>query len=107
MQEGDILRAAHHNEEALAAYQRVWKAGRAGAFPLGGYEIAAIRMGDLQRSQQENAKALASYSLLKMPGTPRRTPATGARVSWANLRFPGEERSCCRKIPRCGRDRRI
>jgi len=65
MQEGDILRAAHRNEEALAAYLRVWEAGRAGAFPLGGYEIAAIRMGDLQRSRQENAEALASYNLLE------------------------------------------
>jgi tetratricopeptide (TPR) repeat protein len=65
MQEADMLRAEHRNEEALAAYQRVWKAGRDGAFPPGGYEIAAIRMGDLQRSRHENVEALASYNLLE------------------------------------------
>jgi tetratricopeptide (TPR) repeat protein len=65
VQEGDLLRAAHREEEALAAYKRVWTAGRAGAFPAAGYEIAAIRMGDLQRFRQENAEALSSYGLLE------------------------------------------
>jgi hypothetical protein len=65
MQEGDMLRAAHRNDEALAAYQRIWKAGCVGVFPPGSYEIAAIGMGDLQRSRQENTAALTSYNLLE------------------------------------------
>ena len=65
IQEGDMLRAAHRNKEAMIAYRRVWDAGRAGHFPVGGYELATVNIGDLQRSMRDDAGALASYNLME------------------------------------------
>jgi len=65
IQEGDMLRAAHRNQEAMIAYRRVWEAGRAGHFPVGGYELATVNIGDLQRSMRDDAGALASYNLME------------------------------------------
>jgi tetratricopeptide (TPR) repeat protein len=65
IQEGDMLRAAHRNDDALTTYHHVWDMGRKGRFPIGGYELAAINMGDLQRSLHDDTSALASYNLLQ------------------------------------------
>ena len=35
LEEGDLLRAAHREKDALAAYRKVWEAGHAGHFPFG------------------------------------------------------------------------
>jgi len=65
IQEGDMLRAAQRDKEAMTAYRRVWEAGRAGRFPVGGYELATVNIGDLQRSMRDDAGALASYNLME------------------------------------------
>jgi hypothetical protein len=64
LEEGDLLRAAHREKDALAAYRKVWEAGHAGHFPFGSYELAAIDMGDVQRAMKDDAGALTSYNLL-------------------------------------------
>jgi hypothetical protein len=79
IQEGDMLRAAHHEKEALAAYRRVWEAGRAGRFPFGSYELAAIDMGDVQRALKDDSGALASYNL--MDDAPKATPELRQRAA--------------------------
>lgn len=78
LQEGDMLRAAHRDKEALAAYRRVWQAGREGRFPVGGYELALINIGNLQRSMQDDTSALASYNMLE--GTSQAAPELRQRA---------------------------
>ena len=70
LEEGDLLRAARRNQEAIAAYKRVWEAGQAGHFPFGNYELSAIDMGDVQRSMKDDAAALASYELMEQVAKP-------------------------------------
>jgi tetratricopeptide (TPR) repeat protein len=65
LEEGDLLRAAHQDNGALAAYRKVWEAGHAGHFPFGSYELAAIDMGDVQRALKDDTGALASYNFLE------------------------------------------
>ncbi len=65
LEEGGLLRAAHHDKEALVAYRKVWDAGHAGHFPFGNYELSAINMGDVQRAMKDDAAALTSYNLME------------------------------------------
>ncbi len=65
LEEGDLLRAAHRDKEAVAAYRKVWEAGHAGHFPFGSYELSAVNMGDVQRALKDDAGALASYNLVE------------------------------------------
>jgi len=65
LEEGDLLRAAHRDKEAVVAYRKVWDAGHAGHFPFGSYELAAVDMGDVQRALKDDAGALASYNLME------------------------------------------
>jgi tetratricopeptide (TPR) repeat protein len=78
LQEGDMLRAAHRDKEALATYRRVWEAGREGHFPVGGYELALVDIGDLQRSMKDDTSALASYNLVE--GTSQAAPELRQRA---------------------------
>ena len=70
LEEGDLLRVAHRDKEALVAYRRVWDAGHAGHYPFGNYERACISMGDAQRGSKDDAGALASYLLMDQVAKP-------------------------------------
>jgi tetratricopeptide (TPR) repeat protein len=70
LEEGDLLRVAHREKEALAVYRRVWDAGHAGRYPFGNYEQACISMGDAQRASKDDAGALASYLLMDQVAKP-------------------------------------
>jgi tetratricopeptide (TPR) repeat protein len=61
LEEGHLLRAAGRNQEAATVYRRVWQAGREGKYPSLHYEIAALSLGDLLRSQKDYAGAAAAY----------------------------------------------
>ncbi len=61
LEEGHLLRAAGHNQEAAAVYRRIWQAGREGHYPGLHYEIAALSLGDLLRSQKDDSGAAAAY----------------------------------------------
>jgi tetratricopeptide (TPR) repeat protein len=61
LEEGHLLRAASRNEEATAVYRKIWQAGRDGHYPGLHYEIAALSLGDLLRSQKDYSGAAAAY----------------------------------------------
>jgi tetratricopeptide (TPR) repeat protein len=61
LEEGHLLRASGRNPEAALVYRRVWQAGREGHYPGLHYEIAALSLGDLLRSQKDYSGAAAAY----------------------------------------------
>jgi tetratricopeptide (TPR) repeat protein len=61
LEEGNLLRAAGRNAESAAVYRKIWQAGRDGHYPGLHYEIAALSLGDLLRSQKDFSGAVAAY----------------------------------------------
>jgi len=61
LEEGNLLRAEGNDPEAAAAYRRVWQAGREGYYDGLHYEIAALSLGDLLRSEKDYANAVSAY----------------------------------------------
>ncbi len=64
VEEGNLLRASGHNPEAAAVYRKVWQAGRDGRYAGLHYEIAALGLGDLLRSEKDYGGAAAAYELV-------------------------------------------
>jgi tetratricopeptide (TPR) repeat protein len=64
LEEGNLLRAEGHDQEAAAVYRRVWQEGREGRYAGLHYEIAALSLGDLLRGQKDYAGAAAAYELV-------------------------------------------
>jgi tetratricopeptide (TPR) repeat protein len=81
LEEGNILRAKGQNGEAEAAYRRVWQDGRSGKYAGLNYEIAAVALGDLLRSEKNYAAAAAAYELVAQVSKPERETAQKAAVS--------------------------
>jgi len=61
LEEGNLLRAEGNDQDAAAVYRKVWQAGRDGRYDDLHYEIAALSLGDLLRSQKDYAGAGAAY----------------------------------------------
>ncbi|MGH9503851.1 MAG: tetratricopeptide repeat protein [Terriglobales bacterium] len=61
LEEGHLLRAAGRNQEAAAVYRRIWQAGKEGHYPGLHYEVAALSLGDLLRSEKDYSGAAAAY----------------------------------------------
>jgi tetratricopeptide (TPR) repeat protein len=61
LEEGNLLRAEGHPPEAAAVYGRIWRAGTEGRYAGSHYEIAALSLGDLLRSQKDYDGAAAAY----------------------------------------------
>ena len=61
LEEGHLLRADGRNQEAEAVYRKIWQAGREGRYPNLHYEIAALSLGELLRSQKDYSGAAAAY----------------------------------------------
>jgi hypothetical protein len=61
LEEGNLLRAEGHDQEAAGVYRKIWQVGRAGFYDGLHYEIAALSLGDLLRSQKNYADAVAAY----------------------------------------------
>jgi tetratricopeptide (TPR) repeat protein len=61
LEEGNLLRAEDHDQEAAAVYRKVWQAGREGFYDGLHYEIAALSLGDLLRGQKDYTNAAAAY----------------------------------------------
>jgi hypothetical protein len=61
LEEGNLLRAENHDQEAAAVYRKIWQAGRDGYYDGLHYEIAALSLGDLLRSQKDYAGAVTAY----------------------------------------------
>jgi tetratricopeptide (TPR) repeat protein len=61
VEDGNLLRAKRDNQQAETVYRRVWQEGRNGKYPGLNYEISAVALGDLLRSQKNYAGAAAAY----------------------------------------------
>lgn len=61
VEEGNLLRAQGKDNEAEAIYRRVWQEGRAGKYSGLNYEISAVALGDLLRSEKNYSSAAAAY----------------------------------------------
>lgn len=61
LEEGNLLRAEGHNQEAADAYRQIWQAGKAGHYAGLHYEAAALSLGDLLRSEKNYTGAAAAY----------------------------------------------
>ena len=64
LEEGNLLRASGKNGEAEEQYRRVWQNGREGKYGNLHYEIAALGLGDLLRSEKKYQAAAAAYELV-------------------------------------------
>ena len=64
LEEGNLLRASGKNAEAMEQYRRVWQNGREGKYGNLHYEIAALAIGDLLRSEKQYQPAAAAYELV-------------------------------------------
>ena len=64
LEEANLLRASGKNDMAEAQYRRVWQNGREGKYSSLHYEIAAIGLGDLLRSEKKYQAAAAAYELV-------------------------------------------
>ena len=64
LEEANLLRASGKSDEAEAQYRRVWQNGREGKYGSLHYEIAAIGLGDLLRSEKKYQAAAVSYELV-------------------------------------------
>ncbi len=64
LEEANLLRASGKNAEAEEQYRRVWQNGREGKYGSLHYEIAALALGDLLRSEKKYQPAAAAYELV-------------------------------------------
>jgi hypothetical protein len=64
LEQANLLRATGKNSEAEEQYRRVWQNGRSGRYSSVHYEIAAIGLGDLLRSEKNYPAAAAAYELV-------------------------------------------
>ena len=64
LEEGNLLRASGKTNEAEEQYRRVWQSGREGKYGSLHYEIAAIGLGDLLRSEKKYQAAAGTYELV-------------------------------------------
>jgi hypothetical protein len=64
LEEANLLRASGKTGEAEEQYRRVWQNGRAGKYGNLHYEIAALGLADLLRSEKKYQPAAAAYELV-------------------------------------------
>jgi tetratricopeptide (TPR) repeat protein len=64
LEEANLLRASGKNDEAQEQYRRVWQDGREGKYGSLHYEIAALGLGDLLRSEKKYQAAATAYELI-------------------------------------------
>ena len=81
LEEGNLLRAKGHNRDAEAVYRRVWQDGRSAKYAGLNFEVAAVALGDLLRSERNYARAAGSYELVSQVSKPDRETAQKAAVS--------------------------
>lgn len=67
---GNLLRTLGRNSEAAEVYRGVWQAGQQGQYGDLHYEVGALSLGDLLRSQKDYAGAATSYELVGQMARP-------------------------------------
>lgn len=81
MEDGNLLRAKGQERDAEAVYRRVWQDGRNGKYAGLHYEIAAVALGDLLRSEKDYASAVAAYDSLAEIAKPDPDTAQKAAIN--------------------------
>jgi hypothetical protein len=64
LEEANLLRVSGTNGEAEEQYRRVWQNGREGKYGNLHYEVAAIGLGDLLRSEKNYQAAATAYEMV-------------------------------------------
>jgi tetratricopeptide (TPR) repeat protein len=64
LEEANLLRASGRNGDAEQQYRRVWQNGREGKYGSLHYEIAALGLGDMLRSQKKYQAAAVAYEMV-------------------------------------------
>lgn len=72
IEEANLLRAVGDTQQAVSVYRRVITQGREGRYPGQHYEMAALNLGDLLRSQKDYAGAAGAYEMVAQ--TPEADP---------------------------------
>lgn len=80
LEEGNLLRAKKQDREAEAVYRRIWVEGKNGKFSGLNYEISAVALGDLLRSEKEYSAAATAFDLVAQVGKPDAETAQRAAV---------------------------
>jgi tetratricopeptide (TPR) repeat protein len=70
LEEGNLLRAKGQQNDAETAYRRVWQEGRSGKYAGLNYEVAAVALGDLHRSEKIYSAAAADYDMVQQVNRP-------------------------------------
>jgi hypothetical protein len=70
LEEANLLRVSGKSNEAEEQYRRVWQNGREGKYGNLHYEISAIGLGDLLRSEKKYQDAAAAYELVSEVTSP-------------------------------------
>jgi tetratricopeptide (TPR) repeat protein len=79
LEEGNLLRAKGQDRDAEAVYRRVWQDGRNAKYSGLHYEISAVALGDLLRSEKDYAGAVSAYDLLSE--IPKPDPDTAQKAA--------------------------
>ena len=80
LEEGNQLRAKGQSREAEAVYRRVWQDGRNGKYTGLNYEVSAVALGDLLRSEKNYSAAAAAYDLVAQLSKPDQETAQKAAL---------------------------
>src|SRR5580704_14406500 len=70
LEAANLTRAAGKNADAEQQYRKIWQSGRDGKYGNLHYEIAAIGLGDLLRSEKRYLDAATAYELVGQVTTP-------------------------------------
>jgi tetratricopeptide (TPR) repeat protein len=80
LEEGNQLRAKGQDRLAETAYRHVWQDGQNGKYAGLNYEIAAVALGDLLRSEKNYSGAAAAYDLVAQLSRPDQETAQKAAL---------------------------
>lgn len=80
LEEGNLLRAKGQGRDAEAVYRRIWLDGQNGKYSGLNYEVSAVALGDLLRSEKNYAGAVTAYDLLSQ--TPKADPETAQKAAF-------------------------
>lgn len=85
LEEGNQLRAKGQDRLAETAYRHVWQDGQNGKYAGLNYEIAAVALGDLLRSEKNYSGAAAAYDLVAQLSRPDQETAQKAALGASEM----------------------
>jgi hypothetical protein len=91
LEEANLLRAGGHIQKAADAYRAVWQNGRAGKYGTLHYEVSALSLGDVLRTQKDFSEAAGAYELVSQVAEPDPEMLQKANLAAGETRLGGEE----------------